>query len=143
MAEVPIAEGLFTDGDDPHLIGQRCDECDTMSFPLTAGCPRCSSTDVREVPLATRGTLWTWTSQEFRPPAPPYTGPPGDEWAPYYLGYVELPGELRVETYLTGIEDRTPVIGEEMELVIVPFATNDDGDTRVTYAFAPASREGA
>ena len=94
--------------------------------------------------LARRGTLWTWTSQEFQPVAPPYIGPGGDgtDFAPYFVGYVELPGELRVEARLTGFTDRAPRIGEEMELVIVPFTRNEGGDEVVSYAFAPVE-EGA
>lgn len=94
--------------------------------------------------LATRGTLWTWTSQEFQPVAPPYIGPGADgtDFAPYFVGYVELPGELRVEARLTGFADRTPRIGEAMELVFVPFTRNADGDEVVSYAFAPVG-EGA
>ncbi len=143
MSEVHLSEGLFTDEEEPHLIGQRCDDCSTLSFPLSSGCPRCSSQSVSSTELSNRGTLWTWTSQEFQPPTPPWVGESGDAFTPYYLGYVELPGELRVETFLTGIEDRLPKIGEEMELVVVPFAHNDEGDTILTYAFAPASAGGA
>ena len=124
MTSVPVAEGLFeVAGGAPALIGGRCDDCGTISFPLAPGCPRCSSASVSSMALATRGTLWTWTSQEFQPVAPPYIGPGSDgtDFAPYFVGYVELPGELRVETRLTGLGNRTPQIGEEMELVIVPF----------------------
>ena len=145
MTRVPVAEGLFDEaGGVPALIGGRCDDCGTITFPLAPGCPRCSSASVSSTALATRGTLWTWTSQEFQPVAPPYIGPGSDgtDFAPYFVGYVELPDELRIEARLTGFTDRTPRIGEEMELVIVPFTRNDDGDEVVSYAFAPVE-EGA
>ena len=70
-----------------------------MSFPRQGTCPRCTSTDVTERRLARRGTLWSWTIQRFRPKSPPYTGP--EEFEPYGVGYVELPGEVRVEARLT------------------------------------------
>ena len=144
MTVVPIADGLFTwPADEPALLGSSCDACSNLSFPARPGCPRCGSTDATVRPLGRRGTLWTWTSQEFRPPSPPYTGP-GDSrnFDPYYVGYVELPGELRVEAHLTGFGDERPVIGQPVELVVVPFTENADGDTVVTYAFAP-SKEAA
>jgi hypothetical protein len=95
------------------------------------------------MPLARRGTLWTWTSQEFRPITPPYTGP-GDasDFEPYFVGYVELPGEVRVEARLSGFDGRTPTIGEEVELVILPFNETIEGDQVVSYAFTPVA-EGA
>ena len=55
---------------------------------------------MRERLLARRGTLWTWTVQRFRPKSPPYAGRP-EEFEPYGVGYVELPGEVRVEARLT------------------------------------------
>jgi len=54
--------------------------------------------DVEERLLERTGTLYTWTVQGFRP-KPPYAGPEGFE--PYGVGYVELPGEVRVEARLT------------------------------------------
>ncbi len=137
-AATPLAEGLFTwPADEPRLLGSRCARCGTMTFPVHYGCPRCSSDEMTTVELGTRGTVWTWTSQEF-PPPPPYAGPA--DFHPYYLGFVELPGELMVEAYFTGYDDREPAIGDEVELRIVPFNVHDDDSgevTVVTYAFAP------
>ena len=68
------------------------------------------------------------------PPSPPYLGPTGDAFVPYGVGYVEL-GEVRVETRLTEMQGLRA--GMEMELVIVPFRTDDDGNEVVTFAFQP------
>ena len=88
------------------------------------------------IELGRTGTVWTWTTQNFRPP-PPYSGP--EEFVPYHIGYVELPGEVIVESYLTGYGDGHPVIGDAVELTIIPFSTNEAGDQVVTYAFQPVS----
>src|SRR5215217_4680417 len=104
----PIAEGLFTwPADEPRLIGSRCANCGTTTFPAQSSCPRCTSTDVSEHLLARRGTLWTWTVQGFRPKSPPYEG--NDDFVPYSVGYVELPGEAEVESLLVG------VVGEDLQ----------------------------
>jgi uncharacterized OB-fold protein len=87
--------------------------------------------------LARRGRLWAWTTQEFPPPSPPYTGPAGDAFVPYGVGYVELGGEVRVETRLT--ETRGLEIGMDMELVLVPFRTDEAGNEVVTFAFRPVA----
>jgi uncharacterized OB-fold protein len=83
------------------------------------------------------GRLWAWTTQEFPPPSPPYTGPTGEAFVPYGVGYVELDDEVRVETRLTETEGLR--IGMDMELVVMPFRTNDDGDEVVTFAFRPVA----
>lgn len=136
MAEIPLAEGVFTwPAAEPRLIGSRCSGCGIVTFPTQDSCPRCASTEMAEHLLPRRGRLWAWTTQEFPPPSPPYTGPTGDDFVPYGVGYVELDGEVRVETRLTRAEDlRT---GMDMELVVVPFRTDDDGNEVVTFAFRP------
>jgi uncharacterized OB-fold protein len=88
--------------------------------------------------LARRGRLWAWTIQEFPPPTPPYAGPTGDDFVPFAVGYVELPGEVKVEARLTENDPDVLANGMEMELVIVPFRTDDDGHEVVTFAFRPA-----
>jgi uncharacterized OB-fold protein len=138
MAQVPIAEGVFTwPSDDPQLIGTRCSACGIVTFPAQASCPRCSSTDMAEHLLSRRGRLWAWTTQSFPPPSPPYAGPVGPAFVPFGVGYVELGGEVKVETRLTETDADRLTQGMEMELVVVPFASDDDGNEVVTFAFQP------
>jgi uncharacterized OB-fold protein len=85
--------------------------------------------------LPRRGRLWAWTTQEFPPPSPPYVGPTGAAFVPFGVGYVELAGDVKVETRLTQTDGLR--IGMDMELVLVPFRTDDDGNEVVTFAFRP------
>jgi uncharacterized OB-fold protein len=144
MAQVPVAEGVFTwPSGDPQLIGSRCRACDIVTFPAQESCPRCASTDMAEHLLARRGRLWAWTTQEFPPPSPPYAGPTAKEaFVPFGVGYVDL-GDVKVETRLTEADPDALQPGMEMELVVVPFRTDDDGNEVVTFAFAPAAGPGA
>jgi uncharacterized protein len=138
MAQVPVAEGVFTwPADEPELIGSRCSACGMVTFPVQDSCPRCASTAMEEQRLARRGRLWAWTVQDFPPPSPPYSGPTGADFVPFGVGYVELPGEVKVETRLTESDPEVLTIGMEMELVVVPFRTDDDGNEVVTFAFRP------
>ena len=142
MTQKPIAEGLFTfPSDDPHLIGSRCLDCGQVAFPQQRSCMNCSSVDVEPVELDKRGTLWTFTTQSFRPKEP-YIGPedPDAEWVPYGIGYVDLGGEIRVEGRLTEGDPAKLQFGMEVELVIIPFGTDDEGNEIVNYAFAPVAR---
>ena len=134
----PIAEDLFVEtADGPRLIGSKCGECGTVVFPTAKGCARCGSDRLEDHHLAPRGTLFTFTTQQFLPKEP-YTGPETeDDFAGYALGYVELPGEVMVETRLTESDVARLTIGMEMELVLVPFRTDPDGVDVMTYAFQP------
>jgi uncharacterized protein len=137
MAQVPVAEGIFTGPSDvPRLIGSRCGECGIVTFPAQDSCPRCASADMNEEELPRRGRLWAWTTQHF-PPPPPYAGPTGADFVPFGVGYVELEGVVKVETRLTESDPDALQQGMEMELVLVPFRTDDDGNEVVTYAFRP------
>ena len=141
----PVAEGLFTWPDTPRLIATSCVACATTTFPKQASCPRCTGTDMREVTLATRGRLWTWTIQGFEP-KPPYAGPTPFE--PYGVGYVELaadaPGasSVLVESRLSESSPDRLSIGAEMDLQIVPFRRDADGTEVVTFSFRPAEAAG-
>ena len=119
---------LFTEGDEPQLIGSRCANCGVMTFPVQADCPRCMGDQMDETLFHRRGTLWTFTTQEFPPKSPPYA--PVD-FEPYGVGYVEFDGQARVEGRLTEWDPAQLRIGMEMETVIIPF----NGTT--TYAFKP------
>jgi uncharacterized OB-fold protein len=138
---LPVAEGLFTWPDAPHLVGGSCRACGTTTFPTQASCPRCTGTDVRRVALAGRGRLWTWTIQGFEP-KPPYAAE--GTFAPYGVGYVELAAEeegasaVLVEGRLTESRAGRLAIGTEMDVVFVPFRHDADGNEIVTFAFRPA-----
>jgi len=137
--QVSIRDDVLTLTDaGPRLQGMRCKTCDNHVFPFQRGCPRCTGTDVERVELGTRGTLWAWTVQGFPPKAPPYLGETDPQkFRPYGVGYVELPGQLKVESRLTEADAAALRVGMEMELTLQPLCTNDDGDEVVTFAFAP------
>ena len=138
MVRVPVAEGIFTGStDEPQLIGSRCGACGIVTFPAQESCPRCAATEMVEHLLPRRGRLWAWTTQHFPPPSPPYTGPTGKDFVPFGVGFVELPGEVRVESRLTESDPEALEAGMEMELVLIPFRTDDDGNDVVTFAFRP------
>lgn len=130
---VPVAEGLFTwPSDEPRLIGS--EHNGVISFPAEPDAPQRL--------LGRRGNLWSFTTQRFRPPSPPYDGnDTAETFEPYALGYVELPGELLVQARLTEPDPAKLRIGMPMELRVVPYTTRDDGTEVLTYAFAPVDED--
>ena len=131
---VAVADGLLTgSAEAPELIGSQCRRCGVVAFPRQSSCAACTSSDVGERRLARRGTLWTWTIQCFPPKSPPYGGS-ADDFEPFGVGYIELPGEVRVEARLTEADPARLRIGMPMELTLIP---TPGGNGAVTYAFGP------
>lgn len=124
----------------PRLIGGRCGGCGEVDFPRQSFCRACGSADISAQRLADRGVLWSWTVQRFAPPSPPYVDTGGD-FAPFGVGYVELPGEVIVETRLTEADPAKLRIGMPMVLTGLPVPGEPDSGALI-FAFEPAG-EGA
>ena len=128
-ALAPIAPGLWTQEQQPRLLGGKLASGEIV-FPMPQGD---AAEGVELYPLSRHGTLWSWTSQNFRPKSP-YEGPsegPHD-FKPFLLGYVELPGEVIVESYIVDATLADLRLGMAMEFVLTPFDA-----ARATFAFRP------
>jgi uncharacterized OB-fold protein len=125
----PIDPDLWSDEAEPHLMGGRLPSGQIV-FPMPTGD---AANGIEPVKLSRRGTLWSWTSQDFRPKEP-YEGPgegPHD-FEPYLLGYVELPGEVIVESRIVDAKLDDLTLNMPMEFCVVPF-----NDRHTTFAFRP------
>jgi uncharacterized OB-fold protein len=123
------------DGGELRLWGSRCVACGTVTFPVQRSCPRCTHDVVERHPLPREGLLWAWTVQGFPPKSPPYSGS-AEQFQPFGVGYVELDGELRVESILTTADPDALRIGMPMRLVAIP-APGREQEGIVTFAFEP------
>lgn len=138
--QVPIAEGLFTwPAARPALLASRCRHCGIASFPAAESCMACSGQDVAIEELPGRGTLWTWTIQQFMPKTPYKSNETAQTFRPYGVGYVELPGGVRVEGRLTENDPQKLRIGMAMEVVFEPYRTEDNGDEVISFFFKPVN----
>jgi uncharacterized OB-fold protein len=143
MPSRPISEGLFTwpvpePPARPALYGAQCASCAAVTFPSAPGCPRCGEDRLQPAELPARGTLYTWTTQEFLPKLP-YRGPETPEtFEPWAVGYVELGEALRVEGRLYDVDPGELRFGMEFDVVVRPFRVAEDGTEIYTFGFAPA-----
>jgi uncharacterized OB-fold protein len=137
----PLTEGLFETGSgEARLIGGRRKSDGRVVFPLPRGA-QASAYDA--MPLAREGRLWSFTVQRFRPKSPPYAGADDERsFKPFALGYVELAGQVIVETRITCDDVSELKIGMPMRLELVPFA-RADGTTVLSYAFRPQTGKGS
>jgi uncharacterized OB-fold protein len=138
MAEVAFPPDVFTwPADEPQLIGGKCGACAAVTFPLEPSCPRCGTPEPAEHLLPRRGTLWSYTTQEFFPKEPYASGETQETFRPYGVGLVQLGDEVKVEARLTEADPAKLDFGMEVELTVVPFGVAEGDDTRVTFAFRP------
>jgi hypothetical protein len=134
----PAIEGWFAaDESGPYLIGSRCPVCGTYVFPprsLDCPNPGCESATLKPVGLSRRGTLWSYTENQYEPP-PPW--PARDPFEPFAVAAVELADEGMI--VLGKVAENTLAadltVGMEMELAIETLYRDDDGAQRTVYAW--------
>ena len=137
--QVPLHEGLFTwPAAKPQLLGSRCNQCAEATFPAQPDCRSCGSRQTTIVELGDRGILWTWTIQTFMPKQPYRSDETPESFRPYGVGYVEMPGGVRVEARLQANSPDQLQIGMAMQLDIIPFRTDENGDQKMTFSFSAA-----
>lgn len=139
ITELPAIDGWwdFDETGQPHLIGAKCPRCGTYVFPpRTTNCPNpaCDSDELELVPMSRRGTLWSYTENRYPPPAP---YPASDPFEPFAVAAVQLATEglIVLGKVVADIRAADLKVGMEMELTTMPLFTDDDGVTRIVYAW--------
>lgn len=111
-----------------ELLGGRCFRCAKVFFPKEEICPDCSDTGVVEiVTLSRKGKLASYTVVR--------EGLESNK-APYAIGYIDTPEQLRVIAPLTQCNLDELRIDMEMEVVIEK-ETGEDGVPVYVYKYRP------
>ncbi len=140
-AQTPAVEGWFRmDPQEPRLLGTRCRSCQSYFFPVeTVYCrnPSCSGTEFDEVPLSSRGKLWSFTNNCYAPPKP-YVAP--ESFEPYAIAAVELEAEKMIVLgqVAPGVGVDALRAGMEMELVLGTLYEDDENEY-VIWKWRPAA----
>jgi uncharacterized OB-fold protein len=135
---VPVLEGWFSEGSEPHLIGSCCEACGTYYFPkLTTFCrnPDCTSEKFEEVALSRTGKLWSYTNAAYKPPEPYIAAEP---FEPFGIAAVELDKERMVVLgqLVKGVDLADLKVGMAMELV-VDVLSEDDTTVKTVWKWQP------
>jgi uncharacterized OB-fold protein len=138
-----ITEGLFrVAGERVVLFASRRRSSGVVKFPaerpeLFDGDPELQD-DIEAIELATEGTLYTYTTQEFAPPLPYKGNRDPKVFKPYVVGFVELAEGVLVETLIVGATADQLKIGQPLVSTTTTLET-EDGKSLVTFAFRPAT----
>jgi len=123
-------EGWFTTDAEPHLLGTRCKSCSSYFFPkekMFCRNPGCASSEFDEVELSRTGTVWSFTENHYKPPAP-YMSP--EPFEPYTVAAVELAEEKMVVLgqVAKGVPSSELKAGMPVELVVETLYEDDDAE---------------
>ena len=127
--ERPVAANLFNTAPELRLLAGRHRSSGQLVFP-----PPADQESFETVELPSRGILWSYTVQRFPPKSPPYRGE--EPFAPFAVGYIELPGALIVESRLVDIPFDRLRVGLPMELTTFALRTDEQGKVMM-FAFRP------
>jgi uncharacterized OB-fold protein len=128
---VPAADGWFTmDAEAPTLLGRRGTETGSYFFPPTLAFsrnPAAPAEELEEVALSSRGRVWSWTTNHYKPPEP-YVSP--DPFVPYTVVAVELLEEQMVVLgpLAPGSDATGLAVGQEVELALTTLYEDDDNE---------------
>lgn len=100
-----------------------CTSCGYNNFPSSDVCPRCWSKDVQVMKLSPTGVLYSFSSMRI-------------EDARQFVGYIDLPEDVRVFGRLTGSDLQNPVCGMPVKLAAV-----QPPGSGPCFVFASASQE--
>jgi uncharacterized protein len=114
------------DRDRGCLVGTRCRECGTPSWPSRAFCFNCGSKEVEEAAFSPAGRLGTYTTV--------WVERPGLE-APYTLGQVTLSDGVSLYAHVRGLTD-----GSRVPLAVRLVLAEDD-DAFPAFWFEPDREE--
>lgn len=117
------------DNMDCVLIGCKCTDCGRVFFPTREVCTVCGSEKpMAEAVIDGPGTLYSHSIIHIAPKT---------FEVPYAVGYVDLPGEVRVLGQIEGWQDFDLKQGMTMEIGRAQIATEADGSARHSFVFRP------
>ncbi len=111
---------------DGHLMGSKCKNCGTASFPPRADCENCMSGDFEFVEMSGKATLTTFTKIVSAP-----TG--FEDVVPYIVGVVDLAEGGRALAWF-GESIKEDEIKIDMELQVVPQIFEELEEIKVYYS---------
>ncbi len=138
---VPAIEGWFRTEPTPALIGTRCSACKSVFFPperTFCRNPSCMNDEFEDLPLSTTGKLWSYTTNNYQPPAPFVATT--DPYEPFAVAAVELEAEKMVVLGQVppGVSVEQLEVGMEMELVVDTLFEDEESE-QIVWKWRPTA----
>jgi uncharacterized protein len=129
--QVPIVDYLVIDEDEPHLVAWESVDSGALYFDRRNADANSGGTEFRRRPLATTGTLRSFTIVHRSVPGVP---------APYVSGLVDLDGGGSVKGNVLGVpaDPEHVKLGMRVRMTTFPVGTDDDGSEAIAFGFEPA-----
>ena len=118
-------------GAEPHLVANECTSCGARYFDRRNACAACFGTEFKQVPVATDGTVSTYTIVAFAAPGIP---------VPFVSAVVDCDG-TPVRGNLINVEPDPEhvTLGMKVRLATYPIGTDDKGTEAIGFGFEPAA----
>jgi uncharacterized protein len=128
--QIPLVEYLVL-GEQPHLMAQECTSCGARYFDRRNACAACFQSSFRSVPVATDGTVETFTIVAHAAPGIP---------VPFVAAVVDCDGTpVRGNIINTEPDPEHVSTGMKVRLATYSLGTDDNGIEAVGFGFEPAA----
>ncbi len=129
--QIPLVDYLVLNDGQPHLIARECTKCGARYFDRRNACASCFATEFTTVPVATEGTVRTFTIVTFAAPGIP---------TPFVASVVDCDG-TQVRANLINVEPDPEHVrdGMQVRLATYPIGTDAEGTEAIGFGFEPAT----
>jgi uncharacterized OB-fold protein len=132
MAErIPMVDYLVLDDGEPHLVAHECVTCGARFFDRRNACASCFATEFRTVPVATEGTVRTFTIVTFAAPGVP---------VPFVAAVIDCDG-TQVRANLVNVEPDPDHVHDGMKVRLSTYSLGTDaqGTEAIGFGFEPVA----
>ena len=128
--QIPLVDYLVL-GDKPHLVATQCTNCGATYFDRRNACAGCFGTDFEQVPVATEGTVSTFTIDAMAAPGIP---------VPFVSAVIECDG-IPVRGNIINVEPDPDHVSTDMKVRLATYSLGEDdhGKEAIGFGFEPAS----
>jgi len=128
---IPMVDYLVLDDGEPHLVAHQCTACGARFFDRRNACAKCFATDFEMVPIATEGTVRTFTIVTFAAPGVP---------VPFVASVVDCDG-TQVRANLVNVEPDPDHVHDGMKVRLSTYSLGVDGEgtEAIGFGFEPVA----
>jgi len=128
---IPMVDYLVLDDGEPHLVAHQCTACGARFFDRRNACAKCFATDFETVPIATEGTVRTFTIVTFAAPGVP---------VPFVASVVDCDG-TQVRANLVNVEPDPDHVHDGMKVRLSTYSLGVDGEgtEAIGFGFEPVA----